>query len=955
MTNTSLNLRLTELLPPKKHGRNQSSSSTPTLPLEFEIGESSRKKSLEHQQDKIEEILNHLDELSLDQIENIKDNIEGLGKGRSYVDRMPPKKTSTSVALAMNQASIRQLVIDHVAVALEAQAANMANADNTNRNPEPREAPVARKLLPPKKHGRNQSSSSTPTLPQEFEIGESSRKKSLEHHEDKIEEILNHLDELSLDQIENIKDNIEGLGKGRVIIQQDFNNLETELQETRTQVSKLQRKQLGQNNKIALARFRINDLEQIIKEIQARHQSYVDRMPPKKTSTSVAPAMNQAAIRQLVIDSVAVALEAQAANMANADNTNRNPEPREAPVARKCSYKEFMSCQHFNFNGSEGVVGLICWFEHTESVFSCSKCTEDCKVKFGTGPCIVKCNTCNKVGHMTRNCRNKGLATGSNLLTMTVTCHACGEKGHYANHCQKTTNNNAQGRSYMLRDRNAHRDPNVVTDSANSTMLASCKRSSEELCQCKTKPLEIQVEYRVMVKVSPGKGVIRFEKQEKLNHRYIGPFKILERIGLVAYKLELLKELSNVHSTFHVSNLKKCLSDESLVILMKELRLDDKLNFVEESVKVMDPEVKQLKQSRIPIVKVRWNSKRGLEFTWEREDQIRAKFWQALQNALGTQLDINSANSTMLASCKRSAEELCQCKTKPLEFQVEDRVMVKVSPRKGVIRFEKQEKLNHRLAQVESRLVEHKDQEIKYYEKIRGLELEVEFKTNSLEHLTKELETLKKEKEGLDGNLAGFQTASKDLDSLLEKRPTTDKVETAKKPTVKYAKLYRKTTKRVKIGRSSSKNNYTYRSMPSRPAIHRPYRPPMRPVRTNMNDAQPKRTSFYKLAHSYNKRPFQETTQDLVVILIQRVQRLERELKARTLIQKVNRGRSRCSIKFRGGLLGINYSKSFPLLVHFPTASYEDPTAKYFSTVSAKEFPLLVHFPTASEEEFPLL
>ncbi|GJZ79457.1 hypothetical protein Tco_0644294, partial [Tanacetum coccineum] len=92
----------------------------------------------------------------------------------------------------------------------------------------------------------------------------------------------------------------------------------------------------------------------------------------------------------------------------------------------------------------------------------------------------------------------------------------------------------------------------------------------------------------------------------------------------MAYKLELPEELINVQSTFHISNLKKCLSDESLVIPMKELRLDDKLNFVEEPVEIMDREVKQLKQSRIPIVKVRWNSKRGPEFTWECKDKIRA-------------------------------------------------------------------------------------------------------------------------------------------------------------------------------------------------------------------------------------------------------------------------------------------------------------------------------------------
>ncbi|GJS42664.1 hypothetical protein Tco_0567707 [Tanacetum coccineum] len=105
-------------------------------------------------------------------------------------------------------------------------------------------------------------------------------------------------------------------------------------------------------------------------------------MPPKRTSTSEAPAMTQAAIRKLVADSVTAALEAQAANMANTDNTTR---PREAPVARKCSYKEFMSCQPINFKGTKGAVGLIRWFERTESVFSCSNCTEDCKVKFATG------------------------------------------------------------------------------------------------------------------------------------------------------------------------------------------------------------------------------------------------------------------------------------------------------------------------------------------------------------------------------------------------------------------------------------------------------------------------------------------------------------------------------------------------------------------------------------------
>nr|GEU58971.1 reverse transcriptase domain-containing protein [Tanacetum cinerariifolium] len=107
-------------------------------------------------------------------------------------------------------------------------------------------------------------------------------------------------------------------------------------------------------------------------------------MAPKRTSTSAAPAMNQAAIRKLVADSVVAALEAQVATMADTHNTNRNTGQSETPVVRKCSYKEFMSRQPFNFKGTEGAVGLIRWFERTESLFSHSNCTEECKVKFTT-------------------------------------------------------------------------------------------------------------------------------------------------------------------------------------------------------------------------------------------------------------------------------------------------------------------------------------------------------------------------------------------------------------------------------------------------------------------------------------------------------------------------------------------------------------------------------------------
>nr|GEV24532.1 reverse transcriptase domain-containing protein [Tanacetum cinerariifolium] len=192
----------------------------------------------------------------------------------------------------------------------------------------------------------------------------------LKHHEKQIEDILNYLEELSFQRIEKME---ERFVNGWIIIQRDFDELTTELEKVCSHISRLQKKHIGQKDKINFS----------LKDIQARHQSKsiagiwlekvvtplidpaikgfaaasivlklerlkVDkaRMPPKRTSTSVAPVMNQASIRQLIDDRVAAALEAQAANMANTDNTNRNP--KQASLAR-------------------------------------NKCTEDCKVKFASG------------------------------------------------------------------------------------------------------------------------------------------------------------------------------------------------------------------------------------------------------------------------------------------------------------------------------------------------------------------------------------------------------------------------------------------------------------------------------------------------------------------------------------------------------------------------------------------
>ncbi|GKE95914.1 putative reverse transcriptase domain-containing protein [Tanacetum coccineum] len=161
-----------------------------------------------------------------------------------------------------------------------------------------------------------------------------------------------------------------------------------------------------------------------------------------------------------------------------------------------------------------------------------------------------------------------------------------------------------------------------------SEKLKAVRDRQKSYADYRRKPLEFKVGDRVMLKVSPWKGVIDFGKKGKLAPRYVRPFEILERIGLVAYRLRLPEELSGVHDTFHVSSLKKCLADSSLHVPLGEIKVDKTLRFVEEPVEIMDSKVKSLKRSKIALVKVRWNSKRGPEFTWEREDYMKSKYPQ---------------------------------------------------------------------------------------------------------------------------------------------------------------------------------------------------------------------------------------------------------------------------------------------------------------------------------------
>nr|GFA35683.1 putative reverse transcriptase domain-containing protein [Tanacetum cinerariifolium] len=186
----------------------------------------------------------------------------------------------------------------------------------------------------------------------------------------------------------------------------------------------------------------------------------------------------------------------------------------------------------------------------------------------------------------------------------------------------------------------------LIMNEAHVMRLKVARDRQKSYADKRRNPLEFSVGDKVLLKVLPRKGMVRFCKRSKLSPRYVGPFEIVERVGLVAYQLRLPKELVGVHDTFHVSNLKKCLADVNLHVPLDEVKVDDKLCFVEEPIEILDRGVKKLKRRWIPIGKVRWNSRRGPEFTWEQEDEMKHKYPHLFASAtVGRATEISGRNS----------------------------------------------------------------------------------------------------------------------------------------------------------------------------------------------------------------------------------------------------------------------------------------------------------------------
>nr|GEZ45670.1 putative reverse transcriptase domain-containing protein [Tanacetum cinerariifolium] len=329
-------------------------------------------------------------------------------------------------------------------------------------------------------------------------------------------------------------------------------------------------------------------------------------------------ALTQAVVRRMIKESVDAAIAVERARHANAENDTRGSElvrgQDSAPAIRECTFAEFMKCNPTVFFGTKGAVKLQRWFEKTKGVFGISECAEGKKdeEKHGRHLNIIlellkkerlyakfsKCDfwldSAQFLGYVIdRNGvhdRHLPLVEFSYNNSYHASSKAAPYKALYGQKCRSPVCWSGVGDSQPTGLELIRETTDNIVQIKNRLLTArSCQKSYADR---RTKPLEFEVGDMVLLKVSSWKGAVRFRKRKKLSPRYIGPFSILTRVGPVAYTLDLPEELKGIHSTFHVSNLKKYLAEGDIVVSMDEIQLDDKLHMIEVPVEILDREVK---------------------------------------------------------------------------------------------------------------------------------------------------------------------------------------------------------------------------------------------------------------------------------------------------------------------------------------------------------------------------
>ncbi|KAJ9555579.1 hypothetical protein OSB04_010193 [Centaurea solstitialis] len=268
--------------------------------------------------------------------------------------------------------------------------------------------------------------------------------------------------------------------------------------------------------------------------------------------------------------------------------------------SRGVTYKDFMTCKPPFFEGQKDPVACYRWYSAVEGAFRTSGCPAGSKVLFAV----------NLLRNAAKDWWDLVLKRLSEAQITALTWEEVSDPNLLGRVLgstevvQRTTED-----IQRIRER-------LRTAQSRQKSYADKRRSD----------LEFQVGDRVLLTVSPWKGVIRFRKRGKLGPRYIGPFTILARVGKVAYRLELPAVLGQIHNTFHVSQLRKCLADEATHIPLDDIQVDENLNYVERPVAVLDRKVRRLRNKEIEIVKVQWQHRKGSEWTWEPEAEMREHY-----------------------------------------------------------------------------------------------------------------------------------------------------------------------------------------------------------------------------------------------------------------------------------------------------------------------------------------